>query len=102
MKFLICMIFLISILLANNTFSQSDNTYIAGTPYFFEELDATLEILTENKTINAIITCKNNTGVDVYIPNHYIVSVYKVIDFRIAPVITRILYPIILQNTFCP
>ena len=33
----------------------------------------------------------------------YIVSVYKVaIDFKIAPVITRRLYPITLQRIFCP
>jgi len=42
-------------------------------------------------------------------PNHlqggegtYVVSVYKVIVCNIAPVITRRLYPMTLQKTFCP
>ena len=33
---------------------------------------------------------------------YYIVSVYKVISFNIDPVITLRLYPITLQNNFCP
>jgi len=47
---------------------------------------------------------KNTDGVGLSEKDdlNYIVSVYKVIVCNIAPVITRRLYPITLQNIFCP
>ena len=57
---------------APNVFPQDENTYITGTPWFYEKLEVSLEILIENNEITAIIICKNNTGFNVYVPNQYI------------------------------
>ena len=41
-------------------------------------------------------------GGEFWTRGYYIVSVYKVINCNIAPVITRRLYPMTLQKIFCP
>ena len=55
-----------------NAFSQKGDVYFAGTPQCYEKLEVSLEVLIEGDRITAVLDCKNNTGFDIYVPDHYI------------------------------